>query len=723
MELPESLEIIGDYAFADYDNITIDMSKLINLKSVGTGAFENCNVRFIYIPKEVKTLDDLYTSYDEDNYENEFIIYFFEVSKEEYESGGYLYDINTIYDEETGEYEKVDCNIVYWGVSNENLFVYDNVVYLLKDDNTAIAASVCLDSRIEYYFEDEDYEMEIDVNIHETIDVNGNIYTVTEVGDGFAHRVQYIDFITLPDTITKIGKNAFNSDEIRGGINLPLSVTYIGEYAFYRYDPECDVIFPLSSNVEYIGLNAFDDDDYNIDIYVSNTKEEIQESCSWYDDMFDNVKIIFDIIHGIDYAIIDNFYIKLRYNNTATIERYLGDDDVQFVTIPSSFEAYGKTYIVDTIANNAFDFDSYDEYFYESMIVYVPDTIKYVYSDSFDHEGGLIVFEGEKPVQLDLFKESEDDSFDYGDYFDFEMTILYNNPELIFVDKYILQELDDGTYKIVKYMYNDIDDECEVIDYLGVPAIINSNNESYQISTIGSYAYSLIDEGVDIIVIDDGIKIIEDYAFYGANELYVENFVMVPSSVEYIGKFAFADIGIYDDDFFLMKNDVPSNWHVYWNAENLDEDDDEDDYVYLFEPICLDAFEFIYIDYDWYGYRLFYRIEDDLAYIVKAIVINKDRFTGQIILPEKIEFNGKKISVVGVDEYSLEIFGEVYLKKNIVYIEENCVEVRDYGENRCSTKFYYELDVFPINWWDALYDFVEYNWDPDGGYIRKDNQE
>lgn len=53
--------------------------------------------------------------------------------------------------------------------------------------------------------------------------------------------------LTLPDTITSIGKNAFNSADIADTLIIPDSVTSIGEEAFMHYWGEAVVLPPLEA--------------------------------------------------------------------------------------------------------------------------------------------------------------------------------------------------------------------------------------------------------------------------------------------------------------------------------------------------------------------------------------------------------------------------------------------------------------------------------------------
>lgn len=102
--------------------------------------------------------------------------------------------------------------------------------------------------------------------------------------------------LTLPDTITSIGKNAFNSADIADTLIIPNSVTSIGEEAFKNYWGEAVVLPPLEAiggrmfmdaNVKKVTLSegtkvltnlAFYDCMSLTDLDLPNSIEEISEN-------------------------------------------------------------------------------------------------------------------------------------------------------------------------------------------------------------------------------------------------------------------------------------------------------------------------------------------------------------------------------------------------------------------------------------------------------------
>lgn len=119
------------------------------------------------------------------------------------------------------------------------------------------------------------------LTISKTVTYEGKTYTIKEIGGGAFYDCGKLNGVTIPNTITKIGKYAFSDcsmtrvtflsgstlEEIGayafyGGqianINMPASLKSIGDYAFYfcgDWDNPHSLTIP--ANVEHIGKEAF----------------------------------------------------------------------------------------------------------------------------------------------------------------------------------------------------------------------------------------------------------------------------------------------------------------------------------------------------------------------------------------------------------------------------------------------------------------------------------
>lgn len=94
-----------------------------------------------------------------------------------------------------------------------------------------------------------------EVEIPEKISVNGEVYTITGIGEYAFIREQFLTNIFLPKTIELIDDYAFYGCQNLSTISLPNRVSYIGEEAFeYCYSLTS---IHLPESVEKIGYRVF----------------------------------------------------------------------------------------------------------------------------------------------------------------------------------------------------------------------------------------------------------------------------------------------------------------------------------------------------------------------------------------------------------------------------------------------------------------------------------
>ncbi len=125
---------------------------------------------------------------------------------------------------------------------------------------------------------DEGYTNISNLNIPATIDVDGNTYSLTEIGNCAFLRCSKIITLTLPNSVTKIGgwafqycenlnsvlmsnslksigESAFNSCRALKNISLPVGLESIGDEAFRGCDILSSLVVP--EGVKSIGISAF----------------------------------------------------------------------------------------------------------------------------------------------------------------------------------------------------------------------------------------------------------------------------------------------------------------------------------------------------------------------------------------------------------------------------------------------------------------------------------
>ena len=96
----------------------------------------------------------------------------------------------------------------------------------------------------------------IEVVIPSTMEIYGETYTITKIGDRLFENCQSITKITIPSTVTQIGKYAFSNISAKIVFEEGSQMTILGEYSFANYGGY--TTFKLPENLEVIGEHAFD---------------------------------------------------------------------------------------------------------------------------------------------------------------------------------------------------------------------------------------------------------------------------------------------------------------------------------------------------------------------------------------------------------------------------------------------------------------------------------
>ena len=96
------------------------------------------------------------------------------------------------------------------------------------------------------------------VNIPASVTYGGHDFNVTEIGDNaFYYGTGFTGTLTLPNTLTKIGKQAFRNCGFTCPLTLPSSLKFIDKYAF----ASCSGLtgqLNIPNSVEFIGFAAFE---------------------------------------------------------------------------------------------------------------------------------------------------------------------------------------------------------------------------------------------------------------------------------------------------------------------------------------------------------------------------------------------------------------------------------------------------------------------------------
>ena len=122
-------------------------------------------------------------------------------------------------------------------------FMVDGLYYSINNDNTSVTIT-------------DGWGYSGDLVIPETVTYNGTTYSVTSIGD-IAFCDCSIYSVSIPNSVTTIGNNAFYGCYVLASIDIPNSVTSIGDRAFCGCTWLASVSIPNS--VTYVGERAFEE--------------------------------------------------------------------------------------------------------------------------------------------------------------------------------------------------------------------------------------------------------------------------------------------------------------------------------------------------------------------------------------------------------------------------------------------------------------------------------
>ena len=264
---PKSLTKIGESAFEgsglkvlDYPNVNVekwafhDCKKLTEL-NIASGvtyipekAFEGCErLGKAFIPESIKEFG--YYSF----FNCPRLIFVTESS--------YMYNYAILYAKEHGI---MYCpKVVEYEIETHD-YTYNNVNYYLVHNGMGDYRYSAVVLPGEYNFSDK-------VTIPQNITYDGDVYTVTKIGDSAFERAD-ITAIELPDTITVIGDLAFNGCWSLKDINIPENVQVIGATALAARGLTGTLVYPKCR----VGAAAFATSGYNT-VYVPEGVTELPD--------------------------------------------------------------------------------------------------------------------------------------------------------------------------------------------------------------------------------------------------------------------------------------------------------------------------------------------------------------------------------------------------------------------------------------------------------------
>lgn len=196
-QIDENTTIIYDFAFSECNQLrSVDMGEMVT--SIGSRAFNQCSMLDnIDITDSVVYVGDQVFI----NMNNDFTIYCHSSNKpplweDTWNNLGYR---------------------VLWGIKQNEIMEIDGLLYLLNKTVAAVVGKRIVSSSI---------------IIPESVEVEGNRYTVTGIGSGAFMGDTVLEEVILPQSIATIEDSAFKGCTQLHIIELPNEVSFIGDSAF-----------------------------------------------------------------------------------------------------------------------------------------------------------------------------------------------------------------------------------------------------------------------------------------------------------------------------------------------------------------------------------------------------------------------------------------------------------------------------------------------------------
>ena len=266
--IPNSVTSIGGATFYDCKSLTFTIPD--GVTSIGGSAFYGCSsITSISIPESVTSIG--VSAFEGTGYYND---------KSNWENGNVLYIDNCLIEANyslSGEYTIKDSTRLLAGNAFYGCYKLTSITF--PESITSIgpkAFDICtsLTSVVWNVINCEDFNKD-----------NNPFYGLTNItsftfGDNVEHIPAYLCrnkgnllSITIPNSVTSIGKGAFFGCSSLSSITIPNSVTSIGEYAFYDCSSLASVI--IGNSVKSIGNEAFYNCSFLTTITIPNSVTSI----------------------------------------------------------------------------------------------------------------------------------------------------------------------------------------------------------------------------------------------------------------------------------------------------------------------------------------------------------------------------------------------------------------------------------------------------------------
>ena len=485
---------IGDYPFAWVGNL-IEIEIPNTVTSIGGSAFYNCyNLRSIVCHAEEVPATESEFYYDENPFygcHSAMTIYVPENSVGLYQAASPWnnYTIKSIeeYEEPFNPFLEFTIDYGMYSLRYESDSIFYNITGQLSGDILKVAG-------IDVYAEG------LSVEIPSKVTYNDKEYTVTSIGDYAFYNCYNLTNIEIPSSVTSIGSSAFYNCNNLTSIELPSSVTSIGYEAFWGCSSLTNIEIP--SSVTSIGYEAF-----------------------WGCSSLTSIELPSDLTSIGGRAFFGCYsLISIELPSGVT---YIGNE--------AFYDCYNLTSLICHSENVPYAEDFTFEGCY-NMTIYVPKNSVGLYQETYPWNNYTI----EPIVERD--PGTPDYTMDFGAYFlNFEITnIELAECELSYASEPKVQTTitipSSVTIEGEVYSVTSISDSA----FLGCNKFIGDLIIPNTVTSVGIRAFRDC-VGFTSLTLSENLKTIKDLAFAGGGYIHVNyaGELTIPSSVEYIGDYAF----------------------------------------------------------------------------------------------------------------------------------------------------------------------------------------